>query len=113
MDRTPDGLTFEAVRDELRSFVDERNWAQFHNPASLSRSISIEAAELLECFQWNDDADRDEVTQELADVLTYCFLLSDHLDVNPLEAVVNKLAVTRGKYPVDKSHSVSTKYDRL
>ena len=67
----------------------------------LAKSISIEAAELLECYQWNEDADRDEVAGELADVLTYALLLADRLDLNPEQIVRDKLERTRQKYPVE------------
>jgi len=101
------------LRDELRAFVAERDWAQFHTPENLAKSISIEAAELLENFQWNADADVDAVKEELADVLTYCLLLADSLGVDPEQLVRDKLAVTRAKYPVDKARGTSTKYDAL
>lgn len=102
-----------ALVQQLRAFVAERNWAQFHTPANLAKSISIEAAELLECFQWNDDADIDDVRDELADVLTYCVLMADRLGLDIDEIVLAKLDESRSKYPVDKSFGTSTKYDRL
>lgn len=98
---------------QLRAFVAERNWAQFHTPANLAKSISIEAAELLECFQWNDDADINDVRAELADVLTYCILMADTLGMNIDQLVMEKLDETRSKYPVEKSFGTSAKYDRL
>lgn len=101
------------VLDELRAFVDERDWAQFHSPENLAKSISIEAAELLECFQWGPDADPDKLRDELADVLTYCLLLADRLGADPGEIVLSKLAQTRQKYPPDKARGRSTKYDEL
>ncbi len=93
----------------------ERDWAQFHSPGNLAKSISIEAAELLEHFQWGELADheRAEVLDELADVLTYCFLLADRLDADPTEIIRTKLAKTRGKYPVEKARGRSAKYDEL
>ena len=106
-------MTDPLVRDALRTFVAEREWAQFHTPENLAKSISIEAAELLECFQWNVDADKGRVEEELADVLTYCLLLADRLGVDPDQIVLDKLALTRAKYPVDKSRGRSTKYDAL
>lgn len=101
------------VRDQLREFVSERDWQQFHTPENLAKSISIEAAELLECFQWSSDGDRAAVRMELADVLTYAFLLADALGESPLELIVEKLAVTRDKYPVDRAFGKATKYDQL
>ncbi|MGO3832571.1 MAG: nucleotide pyrophosphohydrolase [Microbacteriaceae bacterium] len=102
-----------SVRDELRAFVAERDWAQFHTPENLAKSISIEASELLECFQWSPDADLAEVRDELADVLTYCFMLADRLELDVDEIVRSKLERTREKYPVSKARGRSTKYDRL
>jgi len=98
---------------ELREFIAEREWAQFHSPENLAKSISIEAAELLECFQWSEPSGPDEVVAELADVLTYCYLLADKLGADPDTIVRQKLSITRSKYPVHKSKGRSTKYDRL
>ena len=67
----------KSVLDELRAFVADRDWSQFHSPENLAKGISIEAAELLECYQWDSDADLARVREELADVLTYCYLLAD------------------------------------
>ena len=102
-----------SVRDEIAAFVAERDWAQFHSPENLAKSIAIEAGELLECFQWRADADTDRVHDELADVLTYCILLADRLGVDPNQIVLDKLAKTRVKYPVDKARGRSVKYDAL
>lgn len=101
------------VRDALREFVAERDWAKFHSSENLAKSISIEAAELLECFQWDSEAGTDRVADELADVLTYCMLLADRLDIDPDEIVLRKLEQTRQKYPVDRFHGRSVKYDRI
>jgi dCTP diphosphatase len=106
-------MTDPLVRDVLRNFVAEREWAPFHTPQNLAKSISIEAAELLECFQWNVTADKNRVEEELADVLTYCLLLADRLGVDPDKIVLDKLALTRAKYPVDKARGRSAKYDAL
>ncbi len=96
----------------LREFVAERDWEQFHTPENLAKSISIEAAELLECFQWGD-ADIASAKDELADVLTYCLMLADRLDLDPDTIVIEKLAKTRTKYPAEKARGRSVKYDRL
>ncbi|OFT60438.1 nucleotide pyrophosphohydrolase [Brachybacterium sp. HMSC06H03] len=106
-------MTSDSVMDTLRAFAAERDCHQFHTPENLAKSISIEAAELLECFQWGSDADRDEVAGELADVLTYALHLADQLDLDPEEIVRAKLERTRVKYPVEKAKGRSTKYDRL
>ena len=102
----------ESVLAALRDFVAERDWKQFHTPQNLAKSVSIEAAELLECFQWSDDADDQRVREELADVLTYCLLLADRIGADPDELVLGKLEQTRAKYPVDLARGSITKYDR-
>jgi dCTP diphosphatase len=99
--------------EALREFAAERDWAQFHSPENLAKSISIEAAELLECFQWSSDFDAERVQGELADVLTYCHLLADRLNLDANQIVLDKLAVTRSKYPVAKAYGRSDKYDEL
>lgn len=103
----------DAIAEELRAFVAEREWARFHTPENLAKSIAIEAGELLEEFQWGGPEELDSVRDELADVLTYCLLLADRLGLDPAEIVRDKLAKTREKYPVEKARGVSTKYDRL
>lgn len=101
------------VSEEIAAFVAERDWAQFHSPENLAKSISIEAAELLECYQWNVDADLARVRDELADVLTYCILLAGRIGADPNQIILDKLAVSRQKYPVDKARGRSAKYDAL
>lgn len=101
------------VLEKLREFVRERDWEQFHTPENLAKSISIEAAELLECFQWSTDGDRNAARMELADVLTYAYLLADALGEKPHDLIVEKLALTREKYPVERAFGKATKYDRL
>ena len=99
--------------EEIDKFNKERDWDQFHSPENLAKSISIEAGELLECFQWNNNFNKDEVCEELADVFTYCIMMADKLGVDPKEVVLKKLDKTRKKYPVDKAKGVSTKYNKL
>ena len=94
-------------------FTHERDWDQFHSPENLAKSISIESAELLECFQWNSNYDKKEVCKELADVVNYCILLADKLGVKLEDIVLEKLEETRKKYPVEKAKGKSTKYDKL
>ncbi|SFN82341.1 nucleotide pyrophosphohydrolase [Mycetocola miduiensis] len=103
----------KSVRDEIAAFMAEREWAQFHSPENLAKSIAIEAGELLECFQWDADADPARVREELADVLTYCMLLADRIGADPSQIVKDKLAKTREKYPIEKARGRSTKYDAL
>lgn len=102
-----------SVRDQIAAFVAERDWAQFHTPENLAKSIAIEAGELLECFQWGAEADPRGVREELADVITYCLLLAERIGADPDQIVLEKLAITRAKYPVDKARGRSTKYDGL
>ncbi|MCI8308889.1 MAG: nucleotide pyrophosphohydrolase [Clostridia bacterium] len=104
----------DEIIEEIKKFNKERNWGKFHTPDNLAKSISIESAELLECFQWNgEDYNKQDVYEELADVFTYCFQMAITLDVNPKEIILNKLEKTKKKYPVEKSKGVSTKYDKL
>jgi dCTP diphosphatase len=103
----------DEVIEQLRGFVAERDWNQFHTPENLAKSISIEAAELLELFQWNSNSDQESIKDELADILTYCILLADNFGLDPYELVIEKLEKTRDKYPVEKSKGKSEKYDRL
>lgn len=98
---------------EIRQFTEERDWDQFHTPENLAKSISIESGELLECFQWDNNFNEHEVEEELADVMTYCLMLSDRLGVNPEKIILDKLEVNRRKYPVEKAKGVSTKYNKL
>ena len=99
--------------DALRQFVNERNWQQFHTPENLAKSISIEASELLELFQWVEPSDSSEVKDELADVITYCLLLADKYDFDVEKIVLEKLEKSKAKYPVEKSFGSSEKYGRL
>ena len=103
----------DAVAQKLRAFSEERDWDQFHTPENLAKSISIEAAELLECFQWSPDGDPQVVKEELADVLTYCYFFAMKVGLEPDQIVLEKLAVTAQKYPVEKSRGSSVKYDQL
>ena len=103
----------DAVAQKLRAFSEERDWDQFHKPENLAKSISIEAAELLECFQWSSDGDAQAVKEELADVLTYCYFLAMKVGLEPDQIVLEKLAITEQKYPVEKSRGSSVKYDQL
>ena len=100
--------------DRIRKFTEDRDWDQFHSPSNLAKSIVIEAAELLECFQWdNDNYDEQHVKEELADVMVYCQNLVDKLGFDVDEIVNIKMAQNEAKYPVDKAKGRSTKYDKL
>jgi len=103
----------QELTKKVIEFTKERDWDQFHSPENLAKSISIEAGELLECFQWNNEFNLDEVKDELADVINYCILMADKLGVNAKQIVLDKMEKTNKKYPVEKSKGVSTKYNKL
>jgi NTP pyrophosphatase (non-canonical NTP hydrolase) len=106
-------MGFREISRALSDMVTERDWQQFHSPENLAKSIVIEAAELLEHFQWDSHPELEGVRDELADVLTYCLLLAKKYDFDPEELVLAKLEKTKAKYPVEKSKGNSKKYDRL
>ncbi len=110
--------TLEELRRDIVSFRDERNWKQYHNPKDLAISISLEAAELLEIFQWSGtnlmvENKREKIEEELADVLIYCELMADVLDIDVGEIITKKLQENRDKYPVEKAYGKSDKYTEL
>lgn len=98
---------------KIIQFTKDRDWDQFHSPENLAKSISIEAGELLECFQWNSNYDKEAVCEELADVMNYCLLMADKIGVDPDEILNKKLKQNAEKYPVEKAKGVSTKYTKL
>ena len=99
--------------DRIRKFISDRDWEQFHTPANLAKSISIEANELLECYQWSDDADIEHVKEELADVIVYCQNMLDCLGLDADEIIMDKMVKNEAKYPVEKAWGNSAKYDKL
>ena len=99
--------------EAIRKFNEERDWDQFHTPANLAKSISIEAAELLECFQWGENYDKQAVCEELADVMNYCIVMAERLNVDIEEILLEKLQKNIEKYPVEKAKGRNTKYDKL
>ena len=111
----------EDLAQQIVAFRDERDWQQFHSPKNLAASISIEAAELLECFQWSSDetiaADvdkrRGEIEEEIADVLIYALLLAHDTGIEPAEAVRRKLEKNDKKYPAEKAKGSRAKYTEL
>ncbi len=108
-----------ALRDRLRAFVAERDWDQFHSPKNLSMALAVEAAELVEIFQWLteaesavlDEARRARVEAELADILVYLVRIADRLDVDLLRAAASKLEENARKYPADLVRGKALKYD--
>lgn len=101
------------LTEKMKELVEERDWNQFHTPQNLAKSISIESAELLECYQWTDNANISDVKEELADVLTYALLMCDKLDLDPKQIIADKMEKTREKYPIDKCKGKSDKYTKL
>ena len=98
--------------DRLMKFRDDRDWSQFHTGENLAKSIMIEAGELLEVFQWtNQEKSIDKVKEELADVLSYCYLMADHYQLDVDEILNKKLDQNEAKYPADKVRGSSKKYD--
>ena len=108
----------EHVKAAILKSRNDRNWAQFHNPKDLAISISLEASELLELFQWSaGDCVREEKhseqVEELADILIYCILLADTLNVSIEDAIIAKIKQNEEKYPIEKAFGASTKYTDL
>ena len=100
--------------ERIHKFINDRDWSKFHSPANLAKSISIEANELLECFQWSDDEyNLEHVKEELADVIIYARDLLDKLGLDEDEIVNAKMDKNEKKYPVDKAKGKSTKYTDL
>lgn len=104
--------------EKILNFRNERNWSQFHNPKDLAISISLEAAELLECFQWSGsdtevESKHKEMKDELSDIFIYAVLLADRLKINLDEAIREKIAHNTEKYPVEKSFGKSSKYTEI
>ena len=100
--------------DRIRKFTEDRDWDQFHSAANLAKSIVIEAAELLECFQWSDEEyDLQHIKEELADVMVYSQNLLDKLGLDADEIVNMKMTMNEEKYPVEKAKGKSDKYDQL
>ena len=105
-------MTQETI-NRIRKFTEDRDWDQFHSPSNLAKSIVIEAAELLECFQWSDDYDLQHVKEELADVIVYSQNLLDKLGLDADEIVNMKMSQNEAKYPVEKAKGKSDKYTEL
>lgn len=118
--RTQPRPTLAGLRTRLRRFADARDWQQFHTPKNLAMALSVEAAELLECFQWLTPEqsaqlnahDRRAVEEEIADVLLYLLRLTDVLGIDPLQAAQRKMVVNARKYPVALARGSARKYSR-
>ncbi|MFB2003718.1 nucleotide pyrophosphohydrolase [Staphylococcus aureus] len=110
--------TEHSVMEKINQFRDERNWRQFHNEKDLALSITLEASELLELFQWKSPEDvveskRERLAEELADILIYSYMFADNLDFDINEIIEQKLVKNAEKYPVDKSKDNNSKYNEL
>ena len=106
-------MTKETI-ERIRRFTTDREWQQYHTPANLAKSISIEAAELLECFQWSEtDFDMEHVKEELADVMVYCRNLLDELGFDEDEIINSKMDKNEAKYSVELAKGSAEKYTEL
>ena len=108
----------EETINKILKFRDDRDWKQFHNPKDLAISISLEAAELLEVFQWSgadvpNEGKQDKIKEELADVVNYCVLMADACELDLDEIVQEKIKINERKYPVEKAKGRRDKYDKL
>lgn len=105
----------EEIIQELIKFRNDRNWEQFHNPKDLALAINIEASELLEEFLWkkHEDANKEKIKEELADIFAYAFLLAEKYDFDVKEIVLDKIKKNGEKYPVEKAKGTAKKYNQL
>jgi NTP pyrophosphatase (non-canonical NTP hydrolase) len=105
----------EEIIKALLKFRNERDWEQFHNPKDLALAISIESAELLELFLWKnaDEANREKIKEELADIFSFAFLLAEKYGFDVKEIVLDKIRTNGQKYPIEKAKGTAKKYDEL
>ena len=105
----------EEIIEALLKFRNERDWEQFHNPKDLALAINVEAGELLELFLWKspDEANKEKIKEELADIFAYAFLLAEKYQLNVKDIVLEKIKINGEKYPVDKSKGNAKKYNEL
>lgn len=103
------------ITKELIKFRNERDWEQFHNPKDLAVAINIESGELLEEFLWkkHEDANKENIKEELADVFAFAFLLAEKYNFNVKQIVIEKIKKNGEKYPIDKAKGTAKKYDEL
>ena len=104
---------YDELYKRIEKFNKDRDWDQFHTPSNIAKSICVEAAELLECFQWNDNYDLEQVKEELADVFNYCIQMSQVLDVDLIDIENSKIDKNELKYPINKAKGSSKKYNKL
>lgn len=105
----------ELITTELLKFRNDRDWEQFHNPKDLALAINVEAGELLELFLWkkSEDASKEKIKEELADVFAYAFLMAEKYGFNVKEIILEKIRSNGEKYPVDKAKGIAKKYNEL
>lgn len=111
-------MMMDKLIQKIVEFRDSRNWRQFHNPKDLAISLSIEASELLENFQWKTSdvsvtVNFERIQEELADVLIYALLLSNELNIKPEQAIIDKIKKNEEKYPIEKAYGSNKKYNEL
>jgi len=103
---------------EIASFVDERDWQQFHSPKNLAMALTVEAAELLEIFQWQTESQSTQpdketlakIEEEIGDIMIYLITLSEKFNLNPIEAALKKMAINKKKYPAELARGKADKY---
>lgn len=120
---TDSNTNLEVLKNKVAEFINERDWVQFHNPKDLSMSISIEAAELMELFQWKrleeveclkgDSIKIQEIKNEIADIIIYSLSLSNCLGIDVSDAILTKLRQNAKKYPIDKIKGKAEKYNKI
>ena len=105
----------EEIIEKLKKFRDERNWEQFHNNKDLAIALNIETSELLELFLWKNtkEVDKEELKEELADILSYALLIADKNKLDIKEIILDKIAKNAKKYPIDKANNNANKYNKL
>ena len=103
----------EELKQRIKKFNLDRDWDQFHSPSNLAKSIAIEASELLECFQWSDEYDLQDVKDEMADVYVYLLDLANKLNIDLIDITNQKMDKNEAKYPIEKAKGNSTKYNKL
>ncbi len=110
--------SLDSLNKRIKQFCQDREWSQFHDPKNLALSLQLESSEVLELFQWTKDNEinpnkRDEIGDELADVLYWVIMLSNHYGVDLIDSLNKKMDKNEAKYPVEKAKGVATKYSEL
>lgn len=109
---------YSSITERIKKFCDDRDWSQFHDPKNLAISLQLESSEVLELFQWTKDnkiksGKENEISDELADVMYWLIMLSNHYNIDLLDALDNKMDKNELKYPIEKAKGISTKYNEL